>query len=924
MVGSVGESVLRAREPARAGFVPLRGRSEPMARALSMMRAVLRPGPGGGVMWVSGSAGIGKSAFLGEVCRQAGRLGVRTAVGAFDPVEQVSPGAPVIAALRSGPRPLVTDTQFGQIVEAVREPLMAVEHVALALETAAEQGPILIALDDVQWADRVSRFLLRALLSRLSDQPVVWLLASREEDAVFLDPAQARVEYVRLPPLSEPDLAELARDRLGCLPDERARRLLDASAGNPLLATQVLGGLVRASAQGDLCSVPEEFDAAIERQLGDLPEAARSLVELVSVAGLVSVREAVGLSEPHDGAGAALRVAVGSGLLSAEGASLSPRHSLVGEAVTRAMPESAVRGLHRRLAVHYLASGRVVPAGSHARAAACESDLESVLVLVAVAERLVGVSPQHAGDLAVLAFELTRPEQKEWLGVSRRCLSVLCATQRAGAAIGVADLILAHVDDADLVGAVESEAARAFWLAGRVAELLGRIEPVLASGPDDPAVGARLTAARALALTRLPGDGAAGEASTALKLARASGDRDAVATALLASGEAARGEGRHREALRWFRELRGLTGPHQSAGEITMLQFLDRYQHAQLLLDEVRANRPSGHGPLLPSLHCAQLWQEFNLGRVDEAEETARALLESVRESGSSMYALDAVVVQIAVGLLRGDLLGAAARLACAHDELTDADEEMVRPGLTPMRGWLAASEGEVGTAMALYEPMVAGALSSQSPPAWPCWMGLLSEVGLATLDEGFEQAVVQVAELTAARNPGVASFEGTALTVRGRNKGDLGMLAQGARVLERSPRPLLRAYGAEGYGRALLAAGRRDAGLVELDKAWDDYHRADARVYRGAVQKMMREAGICRAKWSAIKRRPENGWQSLTDAERRVALLIAGGRTNRCAASELGISVNTVGSHLRVAFAKLGVRSRVQLANTIRQLPSE
>lgn len=73
-------------------------------------------------------------------------------------------------------------------------------------------------------------------------------------------------------------------------------------------------------------------------------------------------------------------------------------------------------------------------------------------------------------------------------------------------------------------------------------------------------------------------------------------------------------------------------------------------------------------------------------------------------------------------------------------------------------------------------------------------------------------------------------------------------MIAESARVLARSPRPILRAYGADVYGRALLADGQRDQALELLDRAWDDYHRMDARVYRDVVQQAMRQAGARRS----------------------------------------------------------------------------
>ena len=92
----------------------------------------------------------------------------------------------------------------------------------------------------------------------------------------------------------------------------------------------------------------------------------------------------------------------------------------------------------------------------------------------------------------------------------------------------------------------------------------------------------------------------------------------------------------------------------------------------------------------------------------------------------------------------------------------------------------------------------------------------------------------------------------------------------------------------------------------------------------RADVQRMLRGAGVRLAKWPAAVATPATGWASLTDAERRVATLIGGGHTNKAAASALSVSVNTVGTHLRAVFTKLGVRSRVQLANVLRDQPGQ
>lgn len=64
---------------------------------------------------------------------------------------------------------------------------------------------------------------------------------------------------------------------------------------------------------------------------------------------------------------------------------------------------------------------------------------------------------------------------------------------------------------------------------------------------------------------------------------------------------------------------------------------------------------------------------------------------------------------------------------------------------------------------------------------------------------------------------------------------------------------------------------------------------------------------------------RPRSGWRSLTPTEVKVAHLIGSGHTNKQTADELCVSTNTVGTHVRSIFAKLGVRSRVQLTNLMR-----
>ena len=174
-----------------------------MASALSALRGACQHGTSASVL-ICGPAGIGKTALLAEVCEHATRMKIRVGRGKCDPIEQVWPGAPVIAALRVGRDPLIAADQYEQIAGAVSEPLLLADRIASRLEELAAVQPLLIAIDDVQWADRVSRFLLRSLVSRLAGQSVVWIFASRDAP-VGIDLAGhdvVRREYLQLAPLT--------------------------------------------------------------------------------------------------------------------------------------------------------------------------------------------------------------------------------------------------------------------------------------------------------------------------------------------------------------------------------------------------------------------------------------------------------------------------------------------------------------------------------------------------------------------------------------------------------------------------------------------------------------------------------------------------------------------------------------------------
>jgi DNA-binding CsgD family transcriptional regulator len=320
------------------------------------------------------------------------------------------------------------------------------------------------------------------------------------------------------------------------------------------------------------------------------------------------------------------------------------------------------------------------------------------------------------------------------------------------------------------------------------------------------------------------------------------------------------------------------------------------------------------------SLIYSQIWWDYNLGRLDEAEAGAQTLLALALERDSYTCGIDAASLLSLVALQRGDVAGARQSLTGGFGPAGAEDERRV-PSLLLVRGWVTAAEGDLDEAVSLLSPLVMAGREERDPWPWkPGWLRMLAQLGMAAGPGGFTGEVVALAEIGAARNPGVPSLAGTALQLRGTTRRDLGLLRQAADVLARSPRPLLRAGGYEDLGFELVARDRRREAAALLDQSWDIYRAAGAAGPMMTLQDRMRKAGFRRAQWQAAGPRPESGWAALTQAEIRVARLIGSGYTNKAASEALGISVNTTGTHLRSVFTKLGVRSRVQLSNAMHE----
>ncbi|MGB3731885.1 response regulator transcription factor [Microbacterium sp.] len=169
---------------------------------------------------------------------------------------------------------------------------------------------------------------------------------------------------------------------------------------------------------------------------------------------------------------------------------------------------------------------------------------------------------------------------------------------------------------------------------------------------------------------------------------------------------------------------------------------------------------------------------------------------------------------------------------------------------------------------------------------------------------------VVEATRTVAARNPGVAHLQATALAVAGVADGDAEALLEAERVMSATPRRLDHARIAELAALALPAYSERTRVLAET--ALHEYQEVGADHEATRARAQFRLLGV---KVPGQRRRPASGWGSLTRTEERIAGHVATGETNLEIAQSLFVSRRTVETHVSNILAKLGLRSRTELA---------
>jgi DNA-binding CsgD family transcriptional regulator len=900
----------------------LRGREAELEELHALIASVARTGSGG-LALIQGEPGIGKTTLLAEAVTMARAAGFSVGLGKADELHHIVPLSSLAACVLHGDQPLLSGDAFADLAHNQDQRIWLVERLAERIEARAGSAPVLIGLDDVQWADPLSRFALKQLPARLRASPVLWMLAGRPDPAgpteEILAAAADGLLAVTVPlgPLSGAAIRQLADDTLGAAVDERVRDLLDGAGGNPFLAVEMLAGLGGAEASGDL--VPSTLVVGVRGRLRSLQPGTLRFLQMGAVLGRrFGFHDAAALcGRPPASLIPALEEAMRAGLLEDDGDQLVFRHDLLRQAVYVDVPPSARKALHREAAGHLVsAGGRPIDAVPHILRGALPGDEEAVALLRRAAEDVLPVTPGLAADLMTRALELVPSARPLRFEVGEQAILCLTRAGRNREALSTGDRLLACRPPLEVFSRLQAALGGTLWNMDLAEELRRRAESALAVKGAAPETEARLAALRALALSRGHDLVAAREAGeTALRAATAIGDREAHVLALSGLGEIAQNAGENADALERFTALSTIDSAFLPEVIVAHLHMDDFAAGERLLQagDDAGAMRQA-------MMLWAQGQHDLGLGRLDDAD-AGFATMERLEDDVQvPVQQVNGRVIRSRIALLRGDRDAAREHLAAARERLAVKPN----PGNTAAVRFLEAVHAETDGDVELAVDKIRQVQQEGSFMRWRLlrdWVDSAIRMALRAADHELAEDLAAQARAHAERNPAVPTATGVAAQALGLAKNDPALLEHSVALLKASPRPLVRAAAYADLGQALLAAGRRPQSVAALTQAHRMFAESGAHAAAARLRRDLNSAGA-RSGRAVARQRPVQGWGALTATEKKVARLIAEGHTNRSAADLLFVSPHTVNTHLTSAFRKLAVNSRVQLANLVMALP--
>ena len=795
------------------------------------------------------------------------------------------------------------------------------------LRVLASDTPVLLAIDDVQWLDAPSEGVLEFAARRLGEESVALLLAQRIVGAVPPLPLGverafdvARLFRLVVGPLSLGAVQRMLGERLGTTcPHQTLRRLHEVSGGNPFYALELGRELLARGVEPSLhdpLPIPQSLDELLRARLARLPVRARNALLVAAALRKPSLR----LLERAEGERVlqAIEQALRAHIVELENDRVHFTHPLLASFCYGDSPAPARRAVHRRLAE--LVSEPEERARHLALAAeGPNAEVAAALDEAAQAARARG-APATAGELCEAAIRLTPSNERE--EAARRHVEAARSRFAAGDSDRARELLERALEQ---LGPGDERARALLLLAQILHECAEPQAPVAACERallepiDDP--GLRIEAYAALGFV-LDEDNRRRIVSARQALALLKAERgvdphlEAFVLKSLALSEYYVGSGVRVDLFERAAQLEAASAAEVAYRASTLLgeclKYADDLDGARERLEAAcRDAQSEGDEGSLPdivahlcelelwagnwsladhyateSLELAErteqrLWLAINhyscglvdahLGRID----SARVHAERGLAMGEAMRSLWVVAINLWV---LGFLDLSTGELAAADRHLSRADEIGERIGLVEPGQWRFHAD-HIEALVGLGELERAAALCAR-----------LEERGRA-VDRPWALA-------TAARCRGLIAAA----------QGDLeAAVTECERALVehgRLPVPFERARTLLVLGQVERRARRKRAARESLAAALAVFEQLGAPLW---VKR-------ARAELARIGGRTPAG-SELTASEARVAALVAQGRTNKEAAAELFLSVNTVETTLRHVYAKLGVRSRAELA---------
>lgn len=907
----------------------------------------------GRVALMQGAAGIGKTRLLDETRERARSLGLQVLAARGGQFERgygfgvarqllepaVSGGsAPDREAIMSGAAVLAAPVFAVSVVapaEATNESQSVLHGLYWLIANLAERSPLLLAIDDVHWADGPSLRFLLYLAHRLEGMPIALVLALRTGEAGSEPQLLRALRMEAHPPVLEPTALSqratriLTAARLGRnVPDELVAACHAATRGNPFLLTELLHQLRGAPADIDPAAVErmasERVASAILLRVERLGTSAMALVRATSVLGELADLQTAAELAALDSAEAA---EVADALARAE--IVEPRgppplrfvHPLVRSAVYEDMLPADRAHLHARAAqllarerreldasaMHLLLSD---PAGEAstvellrdaARAAMARGAPEAAAEFLRRAQRERAPDAQHADLLLELGVAASRAGQPDGVQLLREAFR-LTRRQPARARAGLELALALGVSSSDSGASIDVlQSAREGLQDERLRTLLdARLVMFCVLVPSArPGLSEHLREARAVL------EHPASDAHRVL-LGPLAADlmlRGAPAAAICELAERALAGG---DLMR-----RDVAMESDFAlAAVAALIFAGALHAAMHHVDEGIAHaRARGSRYALARLSAYRGLVSWRLGELAPAESDAHVAL-SVDAAWGIPHAI-ATAVLAHVHIARGDLDDAERGLGGLDSDpalLEVTPNQIVREA----HATLLMAQGRPRDALAhlracahwerqLGEQERLGAVAWRSTAA-------LAHLQLGETDMARELAAC---ELQLARAFGAAQQIGAALRalayVEGSDAG-VALLEEAVSVLEPSAARLDHARAMVDLGAMLRRRGRRSAATTALREGMDLAHRCAATALVELAAAQLRLAGA-RPRRIAI-----SGRASLTPSEHRVSDLASQGMSNKQIAQALFVTLRTVEMHLSNAYRKLGISSREEL----------